>query len=96
MSNVYIIYSNTLNRFYIGACQVKLSDRIAKHNSGYYGNESYTAQATDWKLFEHLTYETFAHAIRLERKIKSMKSRVYIENLKKYPELREKIWKETK
>jgi putative endonuclease len=32
----------------------------------------------------------YAHAIRMERKIKSMKSKAFIQNLKKYPELRQK------
>jgi putative endonuclease len=37
-----------------------------------------------------------AHAIRLERKIKSMKSSKYIRNLKQYPEMLERIMNETK
>jgi putative endonuclease len=44
-----------------------------------------------------LKFETkdYAHALRLERKIKSMKSSKYIQNLANYPELTEKIISET-
>ena len=56
---------------------------------------SYTSQSDDWKRFLVIQTETNKHALRLERKIKQMKSRVFIENLKKYPELVDKIKKQT-
>jgi putative endonuclease len=46
-------------------------------------------------LFLSLEALDFSHAVRIERRIKSMKSRKYIENLYKYPELRRKLIKET-
>ncbi|MCP9769307.1 GIY-YIG nuclease family protein, partial [Lacihabitans sp. LS3-19] len=50
----------------------------------------------DWNLFLKIPTDNYAHAIRLERKIKSMKSSKYISNLKKYPDLITKILEETK
>jgi putative endonuclease len=46
-------------------------------------------------LFLRIDVSDFSHALRLERKIKSMKSSIYIQNLKKYPELVQKIIAET-
>ena len=90
-SYCYILYSNTLDRFYIGATQDDLNLRIEKHNQGKYGKHRYTATAKDWELFLKIISQDYPHAIRLERHIKSMKSSKYIRNLKKYPELIEKI-----
>jgi putative endonuclease len=61
--------------------------RIEKHKSRYYGTKSYTAQTDDWELFLLLPADDYSHAIRLERHIKSMKSRRYIASLKKNPDL---------
>ncbi len=47
----YILFSQKLNRFYIGATQDSLEDRIKKHNTRSYGNHRFTAKADDWELF---------------------------------------------
>jgi len=47
-------------------------------------------------FFLNIPVHDYAHAIRIERKIKSMKSSRYIRNLKKYPELVEKIVQNTR
>ena len=91
----YILFSELLNKFYIGVCQDSLEDRITKHNNHEYGNHRFTAAANDWKLFLQIDTKNYAHAVRIERKIKSMKSRIYIQNLTKYPELIEKLISET-
>ncbi|WP_084426805.1 GIY-YIG nuclease family protein [Aequorivita capsosiphonis] len=96
MAHTYILYSQKLDSFYIGACHEDLSIRIINHNNGRYGRHRFTSRASDWVLFLQFEVGSYAHAIRLERKIKSMKSRKYIMNLSKYPELREKIINETK
>ncbi len=70
----YILYSESLDKFYIGACQDSLEERIRKHNEHAYGNHRFTAAANDWELFLKIEADSFLHAVRLERKIKSMKS----------------------
>ena len=92
----YILYSPSLDKFYTGACQASLSERIAKHNSQFYGNHRYTAAADDWELFLRIDAVNYAHALRIERKIKAMKSKVFIQNLDKYPEQRHNIISKTK
>ncbi len=82
--------------FYVGACFEDLEQRIVNHNLGKYGGKSFTSQTDDWSLFIKFDCDDYPHAIRLERKIKSMKSKKYILNLQKYQELRSKIKEETR
>jgi len=87
MNGCYIIYSDTLQRYYIGATHENVESRLIKHNNGTYGKTCFTSKALDWSLELFIPTENYAHAIRIERKIKSMKSSKYIANLIKYPEL---------
>ncbi|ARN78428.1 hypothetical protein BST97_10760 [Nonlabens spongiae] len=96
MAWTYILESEKLNKYYIGACHKKLNDRVLAHNSGKYGSQRFTSQTSDWKLILRLECEDYAHSIRLERKIKSMKSRKYIQNLLKYEDMRQRVIKQTR
>ncbi len=88
----YIIYSQKLKRFYTGgATQENILERIQKHNEHSYGQHRFTAAAKDWTLFLEIPTNDFPHAVRMEQAIKAMKSSVYIQNLKKYPELLQKV-----
>lgn len=91
MLGCYILFSEKLQKFYTGVTREGVDSRIEKHNSGYYGSRSYTAQSDDWELFLFIPTEDYSHAVRIERKIKSMKSSQYIKNLVLYPELLEKL-----
>ena len=91
MPHCYILHSEKVKKFYIGACHGSILSRIEKHNNKGYGNHRYTAIANDWELYLEIETEDYSQAIRIERKIKSMKSKVYIQNLKRYPEMIEKI-----
>jgi len=95
-ASCYILHSQSLDRFYVGVTTQNIEDRIQKHNQALYGNHRYTATADDWELYLLIDAIDYAHAIRLERKIKSMKSSKYIRNLKAYPELLSKVVEETK
>ncbi len=91
----YILYSKQTGKYYTGACHNNLSERIKKHNLHEYDSHRYTATTNDWELYLKLPAIDYPHAIRLERLIKSMKCSRYIENLKKYPELIQKIFNQT-
>ncbi|MDA3817058.1 MAG: GIY-YIG nuclease family protein [Prolixibacteraceae bacterium] len=91
----YIIYSKKLDKFHIGATHEDINKRLEKHNNHSYGNHRFTAKANDWVVFLIIEARDYPHAIRIERKIKAMKNRKYIHNLKKYPELLEKIKTQT-
>ena len=90
-SHCYILFSETLQKFYVGASHEAIDQRLEKHNQHSYGEHRFTAAANDWNLFIEIRALDFAHAVRMERKIKSMKSSKYIGNLKKYPELVDKL-----
>jgi putative endonuclease len=87
----YIIFSEKLNRFYIGALQDNLEDRILKHNNHSYGNHRFTAKADDWKIFISIECDNYSQALKIEKHIKKMKSSNYIYNLLRYPEMVEKL-----
>ena len=75
---VYIIFSNSRNRYYIGSTGESLSERIRRHNSAHKG---FTANTTDWKLVHSEKFDSIIIAQKRERQIKSWKSRLMIENL---------------
>ena len=89
----YIIFSKTINRYYIGYTS-DIEERLLLHNQRHFGGRSYTFKASDWDLFLLIPCNTISEAMFLESKIKKMKSRKYIENLKKYPEMVEKLLNE--
>jgi len=75
---VYIIFSKSRNRYYIGSTAESLTERIRRHNSVHKG---FTANTTDWKHVYTENFETKIIAQKRERQIKSWKSRQMIENL---------------
>jgi len=87
----YIIYSKQIDKFYIGATQEDVNSRLEKHNSSTYGNK-FTSQANDWVLFHFIECNSYAQSINIERHIKKMKSRKYLENLVMYPEISAKLF----
>jgi putative endonuclease len=89
----YIIYSKFINRYYVGYTS-DIEERLKLHNTGHFEGRSFTRKTSDWELFLLIPCETITQAIYTESKIKRMKSRKYIENLKKYPEIIEKILEE--
>ncbi len=74
---VYIIYSPSLDQFYIGHTQ-SLEDRIFRHNNA--GSKA-TKKAHDWTLKYTKEFSTRAEAASRELQIKNRKSRNYIETL---------------
>jgi len=63
---------------------------LIQHNSGKY-NHSFTKRANDWNLFFSITCHNRRFAISIETHIKKMHSRLYFQNLKKYPDISEKL-----
>ena len=87
----YIIYSKKLDKYYVGETE-DINQRIVLHNTGFFSN-SYTSKANDWVLFHSIACETRVQSRAIETHLKKMKSRKYIENLVKYPEISEKLSK---
>ncbi|MBB5394564.1 GIY-YIG nuclease family protein [Mucilaginibacter sp. AK015] len=88
MASVYILFSKELNRYYIGSCK-DLPDRMKQHTNKDFVN-SFTAKCNDWVFslsIDNLEYQQ----ARLIESYKRMKSKNYIENLKNYPEVIERL-----
>ena len=75
---VYILYSKTLDRFYIGATGDRLGERIRKHNTNHSG---FTGKTNDWTLCHTEHFDSMTQALAREKEIKKRKSRKYIESL---------------
>ncbi|MFN5323665.1 MAG: GIY-YIG nuclease family protein [Bacteroidota bacterium] len=76
---VYILYSNTLDRYYVGETQ-DLADWLILHNLHVF-SKAHTANATDWRYRWCLPCATRHQARSIESVIKKMKSRKFIEKL---------------
>jgi putative endonuclease len=72
---VYIIYSPSLDKYYIGYTS-DIEKRLQEHNSGI---SSFTAKANDWVLKYKEEFPDRISAITREKEIKTKKSRKYIE-----------------
>lgn len=88
MFNVYILYSAKIDRFYTGSTS-DLNQRLEFHDNP--DARKFTAKADDWILFDKIDCESKYQALAIEKHIKSMKSKTYIRNLKKYPEMKDKL-----
>jgi len=89
MNYVYILFSKTLNQFYVGET-VDIEDRLKQHNSGFY-DSAYTKKASDWIIYHLIECTDREQARKIETHIKKMKSKTYVQNLKKFSEMNEKL-----
>ena len=90
MARVYIIYSASLDSYYVGFTTESVSIRVSRHNEDYYENK-YTGNGKPWQLFLEIACTSERQARLIEQHIKSMKSRKYFENLAKYEDMRNKL-----
>ncbi len=67
-----------------------LISRIEKHNIGFYGKK-FTSVTSDCELYLSIECKSVSQAVRIEKHIKRMKSRKYIQNLKAHPEIAERL-----
>ena len=86
MIATYILFSKKLNRFYIGSAK-DFDSRFEKHQTHYFGTKKFTSKADDWEIFLVIECQTENQARQIEAHIKKMKSKIYVDNLKKYPEM---------
>ncbi len=89
MHFVYVLYSEKINRYYIGETH-DVQGRLEKHNTGYY-DEKWTERGKPWRLAVEIGCGDKKQALSIERHIKQMKSKKYIEDLAAFPEKVEKL-----
>ena len=75
MHYLYIIYSDSSQKFYIGETN-NIKDRVSKHQSHFYSN-SFTKIADDWKIVLIFDCIDKEEAVYLENFIKRMKSKTF-------------------
>ncbi|WP_183496314.1 GIY-YIG nuclease family protein [Neolewinella aquimaris] len=92
MFHVYILYSAKLERYYIGSTELLPEARLEQHNSLDLATK-FTRRGQPWQLKVAINCQSRLQALRIERHVKRMKSRKYLEDLLRYPEMREKLIK---
>ena len=88
---VYILFSKSLNRYYVGSTILDVQERLERHLTDFYGATKYTHKARDWELVHVLECESLIQARKVERHIKRMKSKVYIHDLISIPGFSESV-----
>ena len=77
MFYIYIIYSKSADKYYVGSCQ-DIEQRIDDHLNS---RSKYTKMAKDWELKYSESFASRSESYQREMQIKKMKSRIYIENI---------------
>ena len=77
MPFMYILFSEKLNKYYIGAC-VDMERRLYEHNIGH---SKFTSLGVPWQIVYREEFSDLAAAKKRELQVKKLKSRKYIEDL---------------
>ncbi|MEC3908225.1 GIY-YIG nuclease family protein [Tamlana sp. 2201CG12-4] len=72
---VYILFSSSLNRYYVGHTN-NFEKRLSTHNSG---GKKYTSKGRPWILVKKYICITRSEAMQLERKIKKRGIKRFLE-----------------
>jgi putative endonuclease len=82
----YVLYSSSIDQYYVGITTESVESRLYKHNEAFYG-KTFTSKVNDWVVYLEIPCECKQQMFMIEKHIKRMKSKKYIENLTKYPEI---------
>jgi putative endonuclease len=89
MSSVYILYSISADLYYTGSTKDQ-EQRLIFHLEKEF-KSSFTSKYSDWELYFSIENLNISTARKIESHVKKMKSKIYIQNLKRYPEMVEKL-----
>ena len=78
MCYCYILYSKSLDKYYIGHSCENLQERLRKHLSNHKG---FTAKVKDWIIVHFEIFNSKSEAYRREQEIKAWKSKSKIQRL---------------
>ncbi|MFK8036779.1 MAG: GIY-YIG nuclease family protein [Crocinitomicaceae bacterium] len=70
----YILYSKSLDKYYVGHTQ-NLNERLNRHNRS---GSKYTSRGQPWEIAYHETFDSKELAYERERQIKGWKSKKMI------------------
>ena len=74
----YILYSASLDKYYIGSTGMNVAARLVKHLANHKG---FTAKAKDWKIVYTEVFSTKTEAVFRERQLKGWKNKLRIQQL---------------
>ena len=74
----YIIFSEFINRFYVGSTSLLLEKRLQRHNSNHKG---FTGKANDWRVVFKMEFDNVSASRNLESKIKGRGAKRFISDL---------------
>ena len=75
MFYVYILFSNSINKFYVGYTS-NLDLRLEQHNDAL---SKFSKSGIPWKIIHYFTTDNKTEAIILEKKIKKNGAKRYLE-----------------
>jgi putative endonuclease len=74
---IYILYSDSRDRYYISSCE-DVSNRLIRHNAGA---TTSTKPGSPWKVVYSESFSSKTEALKREIYLKRMKSSFYLEDL---------------
>ncbi len=89
MHFIYILYSKTLNRFYVGESALVITT-IDQHLSKYFENPI-SFVALDWEVYYKTECIDKIQALKIEQHLRKMKGVDYFENLVRNSDSAEKL-----
>ncbi|MDH6252856.1 putative endonuclease [Chryseobacterium sp. H1D6B] len=78
MCHCYILYSKSLDKYYIGHSCEDLQERLRKHLSNHKG---FTAKSKNWNIVYYEVFDSKIEAYTREREVKAWKSKSKIQKL---------------
>ncbi|WP_294294905.1 GIY-YIG nuclease family protein [uncultured Chryseobacterium sp.] len=78
MCYCYILFSESLNKYYVGHSCENLQERLRKHISDHKG---FTSKTKDWIIIYYELFNSKSEAYKREREIKAWKSSSKIKKL---------------
>jgi putative endonuclease len=82
---VYILYSQKLNRYYVGNTDNPVN-RLMEHNTIKY-EDAFTVKGVPWELLLVHPCKSSENAYLIEKFIKRMKSKVFIQKIIENPDI---------
>ena len=73
---VYILFSATLEKYYIGYTGQSIQQRLSHHLANHKG---FTAKAKDWKVVHTQNFDNKTAAMSEEKRLKALKSKIRLQ-----------------
>ena len=74
----YILFSEAIQKYYVGYTSLDINERVRRHNSNHKG---FTGRTNDWKIVWFTTFDNVSDAIRKEKAIKNRGAKRFLDRL---------------